>query len=82
MLKIIAVNKPDTENPRIKWFAINTIIPFITNKKSPRVTIVTGNVRIIRMGLTIELSRASTTATTKAAKGVDQVPCAVHPCQP
>jgi hypothetical protein len=40
--------------------------PLITSRKSPNVTIVTGNVRIIRIGLTIELRRARTTATTNA----------------
>ena len=69
ILKIIAVNKLETEKPRIKWFAINTINPLITNRKRPMVTIVTGNVSIIRMGRTMELSSASTTATTKAANG-------------
>ena len=41
----------------------------MTNKKSPSVTTVTGNVRMIRMGRTMALSSASTTATTNAAKG-------------
>jgi len=65
----MAVNKSETENPRIKWFAIKTMRPLITSRKSPRVRIVAGKVRIIRMGLTIELSSARTTATTKAIKG-------------
>ena len=69
ILKIIAVNNPDTENPCIKWLAINTIIPLMTNRKRPSVTIVTGKVSKIRIGLTIVLSRARTTATTNAAHG-------------
>jgi len=65
-LKTIAVNRLETEKPLIKWWAINTMIPFITSRKSPKVIIVTGNVRIIRIGLTIELRRARTMATTNA----------------
>jgi len=66
MLKIMAVNKPDTENPFIKLLAINTIIPLITSRKRPSVTIVTGKVRIIRIGLTIELRSARMMATINA----------------
>jgi hypothetical protein len=66
MLKIMAVNRLETEKPLIKWWAINTMIPFITIRKSPKVKIVTGKVRMIRIGLTIVLRRARTTATTNA----------------
>ena len=70
-LKIIAVNKLDTENPWIKWLAINTIIPLITKRKIPIVTIVIGRVSIINTGLTIAFSIVRTIATIKPTKGVE-----------
>ncbi len=39
------------------------IMAFMINKNSPNVTIVTGKVSITSIGLTINLSNASTTAT-------------------
>jgi hypothetical protein len=62
-LKIIAVNKLETENPWIKWLAISTIIPLITKRKIPKVTMVIGRVRIISTGLTIVFRRVKTIAT-------------------
>ena len=39
------------------------IIAFITSKNSPRVKIVTGRVKIIKIGRTMRRSRATTMAT-------------------
>ena len=66
MLKTMAINKLETEKPLMKWVAINTIIPLITRRNRPSVTIVTGSVRIIRIGFTIILSNARMMATINA----------------
>lgn len=38
----------------------------MTNKNSPKVTIVTGNVKMIKIGFTKKLSNANTMATVNA----------------
>lgn len=62
----MAINKLETEKPSIKLLAISTINPLITSRNKPSVTIVTGNVRIIRIGFTIVLSSARIIATINA----------------
>ena len=42
----------------------------MTNKNNPKVTIVIGNVRITKIGFTIALSKANTTATIIAEVNV------------
>ena len=39
------------------------IIAFITSKNSPKVTMVTGKVKITKTGFTVRRSKATTTAT-------------------
>lgn len=65
-LNTMAINKLGTEKPLIKLLAINTIIPLMTSRNRPSVTIVTGKVRIIRIGFTIVLSNARMMATINA----------------
>jgi len=62
-----AIQKPSTEKPVIKLFAIKMIKALITNKNKPKVTTVIGKVKITKIGLTKILSRPSTTATIMAA---------------
>lgn len=52
---------PDTNR-----LANNTTIVFTTNKNKPSVRMVTGNVRIMRMGFKKIFNKASTTANIKA----------------
>lgn len=66
-LKSMATQKPLTLNPETKVSAIKMIIAFITNRKSPKVRMVTGKVNRIRMGFTIKFNRARTMATIIAA---------------
>ncbi len=44
------------------------MIALIINKKSPKVSMVTGKVRIINMGLTMKFNRLKTSATMIAVK--------------
>lgn len=52
-----------TLKPATKASAKRIIIALIINKKSPKVTIVTGSVRITNTGLTKKFSKLSITAT-------------------
>lgn len=63
MLNNKAVQKLLTLNPLINLSANKIIQALITNKNRPNVIIVTGNVRIIKMGFTIAFSSPNTTAT-------------------
>lgn len=60
---MIAHNTPFTLKPSTKLLANSIIIAFITSRKSPKVTIVTGNVRSINIGFTIKFKRLNTMAT-------------------
>ena len=55
-----------TSNPVTKESARRIIIALIIKRKSPSVKIVTGKVKITRIGFTIKLSRLSTIATMMA----------------
>lgn len=52
-----------TEKSAIKKSAIITIKALITSRKSPKVIIVMGSVRNIKIGFTIDLRRPKTKAT-------------------
>ena len=65
-LKISATQKPSTLNPLINASTSKIIIALITRRNKPKVTIVTGNVKSIRIGLTIRLRIERTTATSMA----------------
>jgi hypothetical protein len=60
---MIAHSTPFTVKPSIKLLAKRIIMAFITSKKRPSVTIVTGKVRITKIGLTIKFRRLKTMAT-------------------
>ena len=64
-LKNKAVQKVSTVKPPTILVHKRIITALITNKKSPNVRIVTGNVRITKIGLIKILSKPRTTATIK-----------------
>lgn len=66
ILNIIAVQILLTENPSIILSARRTIAAFMTNRNSPNVKMVIGNVKIIRIGLKNTFNSTKTTATISA----------------
>lgn len=62
------MKKPLTANPEIKASASKIIIALITSKNKPSVKIVTGKVKITKMGFTNKFSIARTNATIIAVK--------------
>jgi hypothetical protein len=66
MLNNIAHKNPSTLNPGTNALTRSTMIPLMTNVNSPSVIIVTGRVKIIRIGLRIAFATPKTTATTTA----------------
>ena len=66
MLNRIAVQIPLTENPSINLSANKIIRAFIINKNSPKVTMVMGKVKIIKIGFTNKLRIDKTMATIMA----------------
>lgn len=62
-LKIIAHITPFTRKPSTKYPANIMIIALMTNKKSPKVTMVTGKVKMTKIGLTKKFNKLNTTAT-------------------
>lgn len=64
MLNKKAVKKELTAKPSTILVHKTIINPLIINKKRPNVKIVTGKVKIIRMGFTIKFNNAKTIATT------------------
>lgn len=65
MLKSIAVQILDTPKPSISLSANNIIKALITNKNNPKVKIVIGSVKSIKIGLTKTFKTAKTRATIK-----------------
>lgn len=65
-LKIIAHQILFTAKPSIKESASRIIIALTNNKKIPKVKMVIGNVRIIKIGFTKKFNNPITTATTNA----------------
>lgn len=61
-----AVQKPETLKPSIQLFARSIIAALITNKKRPSVRIVTGSVRITKIGFRIENKIPTINATQMA----------------
>lgn len=68
MLKKKAVQKPAISKPGTNQEASITISALMTRVKRPKVRILIGRVRNKTIGLMMMLTKASTTATTKAAK--------------
>jgi hypothetical protein len=64
--KTNAHKKPSILIPETKWSAKRIIKTFITRRKSPKVIIVIGRVRIIIKGFTIAFKKASTNANIMA----------------
>ena len=62
-----AVQNPLTPKPSINLSASKMMQALMTKRNNPRVIIVIGIVKITRIGFTIKLSNANTTATIKAA---------------
>lgn len=62
-LNMMAQSTPFTLNPVMKLLARSIIIAFMTNKNSPKVTMVTGNVNMTKTGFTTKFKRLKTTAT-------------------
>lgn len=58
-----AIKNPSTPKPLINASANKIITAFITNKNSPSVRMVTGKVSRTKIGFTIKLRIAKTTAT-------------------
>lgn len=67
MLKKKAAKNPETAKPSTNLSANNIIIAFITKRNKPKVTMVAGNVKKIKSGLTNKFNKAITTASIKAA---------------
>jgi hypothetical protein len=67
-LKNKAHQNPSTEKPGIIFAAINIRMAFIASRNNPRVKIVIGIVRKMRMGLIVKFNRVKNAATTKAVK--------------
>ena len=67
MLKSKATQNPLTANPSINLSARIMMQALITNRKRPKVTMVIGMVRIIKIGFKIAFSNAKTIATMIAA---------------
>ena len=63
MLNNNAVQNPETLNPSIQVFANSIIAALITNKNKPSVRMVTGSVKITKMGFTIENNMPTIKAT-------------------
>ncbi len=59
----MAHKTPSTLNPSIRLSARRIIIALIISKKSPSVKMVTGKVKMTKIGLTIKFKRLSTMAT-------------------
>ena len=66
MLNSMAVQILLTENPSINLSANNIISALITNKNKPKVTMVIGKVKIIKIGFSNTFKMANTKATTTA----------------
>ena len=58
-----AVQNPETLKPSIQLLASKIKAALITNKNRPRVKMVTGKVRITKIGFKIEKSKPTTKAT-------------------
>lgn len=67
-LKIMAVRRPFTEKPGTMALIRRIMMPFMTNIKRPRVTMVKGRVKKTRIGLITALAIPRTTATIKAVR--------------
>ena len=63
-----AYQNPLTSNPETKASQIKMITALMTKRKSPKVKMVTGKVKMIRMGFTNKFKTISTAATTIAVK--------------
>ena len=68
ILNKTAVKKFETAKPPISLSAKSIITALTTNRKSPKVIMVTGNVKSIKKGFTKRFSTAKTTATITASK--------------
>lgn len=68
-----ADQKPLTRNPLTSASHNNIIKALITNRNNPKVTMVTGNVKIMRIGLINKLSNIKTAATIRAVKNPETV---------
>lgn len=68
ILKNNAAQKPETAKPSTNLSANRIIIALITKINKPNVTIVAGNVKKIKSGLTIIFNKAITTATITAER--------------
>ena len=63
MLNSMAIQTPSTENPLIRLSANRIINALTTSKNKPKVTMVIGNVRMMRIGFTKRFNIDNTTAT-------------------
>lgn len=81
ILNKTAVHKELTSKPPTIFVHNNIINALITNKNSPKVTIVTGKVRITNIGFTKIFSNPKTTATiidvVKLATETPGIKCAI-----
>lgn len=66
--KINAHIKPSTSNPDTSQSASKIIMALITSRNIPKVRIVTGSVKMTRIGRTIKLSSDKDSATSTALK--------------
>ena len=63
-----AQKNPSILIPETKWSASRMIKTFITKRNNPRVIMVSGNVKTIRIGFTIAFKKASAKANMIAVK--------------
>lgn len=63
-----AYQNPETAKPSINLSPIKIITAFITNKNNPKVTIVAGMVKKIKIGFKNVFNKAKTTATINAVE--------------
>lgn len=68
MLKKIALHTELTVKPWMSSATIKIMTALMTNKNNPKVKMVTGSVKKIRMGFTKILSKESTIATPTAVQ--------------
>ena len=66
-LKSSAIQNPDTLKPGTISLANNTIQALMTNRNKPKVMMVTGSVKITKIGFTISRNKPKTIATNIAA---------------
>ncbi|AIY13147.1 hypothetical protein M667_07945 [Cellulophaga baltica NN016038] len=74
-LNSIAHKTPSTVKPLIKLLANRIMIALIIKRNKPSVMMVTGNVRMTKIGFTMKFNKLKTTATIIAVKKLSTFTC-------